>query len=88
MKTGVSYQLNLNYTYDKQSQLLYTNNIYFMFVGSFAHVHSKDEVLESVLEYIAILARPLVLQAEKHPVTWSHTFMDISVSVKIRIRIL
>ncbi|XP_025207776.1 voltage-dependent calcium channel subunit alpha-2/delta-3 isoform X2 [Melanaphis sacchari] len=46
--------------------------------GSFAHVHSKDEVLESVLKYIAVLARPLVLQAEKHPVTWSHTFMDIS----------
>jgi len=53
---------------------------YFIFVGSFAHVHSKDEVLESVLKYIAVLARPLVLQAEKHPVTWSHTFMDISVS--------
>ncbi|CAI6363760.1 unnamed protein product [Macrosiphum euphorbiae] len=46
--------------------------------GSFAHVHSKDEVLERVLKYIAVLARPLVLQAEKHPVTWSHTFMDIS----------
>ncbi|XP_050525107.1 voltage-dependent calcium channel subunit alpha-2/delta-3 isoform X2 [Daktulosphaira vitifoliae] len=46
--------------------------------GSFAHVHSKDEVVESVLKYIVILARPLVLQAEKHPVTWSHTFMDIS----------
>ncbi|VVC42026.1 Hypothetical protein CINCED_3A004436 [Cinara cedri] len=50
--------------------------------GSFAHVHSKDEVLESVLKYIEILARPLVLQAEKHPVTWSHTFMDISTKVK------
>jgi len=54
-----------------------------MFAGSFAHVHSKDEVLESVLKYIAVLARPLVLQAEKHPVTWSHTFMDISVSENI-----
>jgi len=50
-------------------------------VGSFAHVHSKDEVLESVLKYIAILARPLVLQAEKHPVTWSHAFMDVNVSI-------
>lgn len=60
------------------------NNIYyFTFAGSFAHVHSKDEVLESVLKYIAVLARPLVLQAEKHPVTWSHTFMDISVSENI-----
>jgi hypothetical protein len=55
----------------------------FYIIGSFAHVHSKDEVLESVLKYIAILARPLVLQAEKHPVTWSHTFMDISVSINI-----
>jgi len=69
------------------TKLISIYNIYSTFIGSFAHVHSKDEVLESVLKYIAILARPLVLQAEKHPVTWSHTFMDISVSVNIYIRI-
>lgn len=57
--------------------------MYAIIIGSFAHVHSKDEVLESVLKYIAVLARPLVLQAEKHPVTWSHTFMDVSVSIYI-----
>lgn len=58
-----------------------------MLIGSFAHVHSKDEVLESVLKYIEILARPLVLQAEKHPVTWSHTFMDVSVSTSTCVKI-
>lgn len=47
--------------------------------GNFTHVRTQEEVREQVLKYIPVVARPLVLQGEKHPIVWTHTYADITV---------
>lgn len=48
--------------------------------GDFQHIQTLDEVQEKVLEYVKLIAAPLVLQDEKHPPTWTHAFKDVTVS--------
>lgn len=47
--------------------------------GGFSHIQTLDEVQEKVFDYVAYIARPLVLQGIKHPPTWTHAFKDVTV---------
>nr|CAI5832359.1 unnamed protein product [Callosobruchus analis] len=46
--------------------------------GYFTHVQSLEQVTEAVLQYITVIARPLVLQGEEHPVSWTHAYADLT----------
>ncbi|XP_046603816.1 voltage-dependent calcium channel subunit alpha-2/delta-3 isoform X1 [Neodiprion virginianus] len=46
--------------------------------GYYSHVHTLSEVREQVLKYINVIARPLVLQKDIHPLSWTHAYADIS----------
>merc|ERR1719225_2091093 len=45
--------------------------------GYFTHVTTLAEVKEQVLKYIPVMARPLVLLREQHPVRWTGVYADI-----------
>merc|ERR1719228_168564 len=47
--------------------------------GYFTHVTTLAEVKEQVLKYIPVMARPLVLLRETHPVRWTGVYADIEV---------
>ncbi|XP_050314847.1 voltage-dependent calcium channel subunit alpha-2/delta-3 [Anthonomus grandis grandis] len=46
--------------------------------GYYTQVATLEQVTASVLQYIYVIARPLVLQAEDHPVSWTHAYADIT----------
>ena len=49
--------------------------------GYFTHVTTLAEVKEQVLKYIPVMARPLVLLRETHPVRWTGVYADIEVGI-------
>nr|XP_023018198.1 voltage-dependent calcium channel subunit alpha-2/delta-3-like [Leptinotarsa decemlineata] len=46
--------------------------------GYYTSVVSLEQITASVLKYISVIARPLVLQAEEHPVSWTHAYADLT----------
>lgn len=48
--------------------------------GYYVHLSTHAEVREQVLEYIPVMARPLVLNRTHHPVLWSQVYADVIVS--------
>ena len=50
--------------------------------GYFTHVTTLAEVKEQVLKYIPVMARPLVLLRDQHPVRWTGVYADIEVRNK------
>lgn len=49
--------------------------------GFYVHLSTLAEVRERVLEHVNVLARPLVLQREKHPVVWTPVYANITVCI-------
>lgn len=60
----------------------YTNQEHdsFFLSGYYVHLNTFSEVREQVLNYIHVMARPLVLQKD-HPVIWSEVYADVVVSI-------
>lgn len=46
--------------------------------GYYVHLSTLAEVREQVLQYIPVMARPLVLQKNDHPVIWTPVYADIT----------
>lgn len=44
--------------------------------GFFSHIETLDQVAEEVLEYVNVIANPLIMQSIEHPPTWTHAFLD------------
>ncbi|XP_045481925.1 voltage-dependent calcium channel subunit alpha-2/delta-3 isoform X1 [Harmonia axyridis] len=44
--------------------------------GYYVHIQAIEQVTFAVLEYINVIARPLILQEDDHPVSWTHVYMD------------
>lgn len=49
--------------------------------GYYVHLSDMAEVREMVLNYIPVMARPLVLGKHDHPVVWTQVYADVIVSV-------
>lgn len=47
--------------------------------GYYVHLSTLAEVREEVLNYIPVIARPLVLNKREHPVVWSEVYADVEV---------
>ncbi|XP_071745573.1 voltage-dependent calcium channel subunit alpha-2/delta-3 isoform X35 [Lepeophtheirus salmonis] len=45
--------------------------------GYFTHVTTLAEVKEQVLKYIPVMARPMVMYRDNHPITWTGVYADI-----------
>lgn len=49
--------------------------------GYYVHLSDTAEVREMVLNYIPVMARPLVLGRHDHPVVWTQVYADVVVRV-------
>lgn len=56
--------------------------------GYYVHLSTFSEVREQVLNYISVMARPLVLGKQYHPVIWTQVYADVIVSIKILNKLL
>ncbi|XP_070491988.1 voltage-dependent calcium channel subunit alpha-2/delta-3 isoform X2 [Chironomus tepperi] len=45
--------------------------------GYYVHLSTLAEVREQVLQYIPVMARPLVLNRTDHPIVWSQIYADV-----------
>ena len=55
-------------------------NVSLIISGYFTHVTTLGEVKEQVLKYVPVMARPMVMYRDKHPIVWTGVYADIEVS--------
>lgn len=44
--------------------------------GYYVHLSTLAEVREQVLNYVPVMARPLVLNGDDHPIIWTQAYAD------------
>lgn len=71
--------INIIYIKYNYSLLIIIN---ILLTGYYVHLSTLAEVREQVLQYVPVMARPLVLQKTDHPVIWTPVYADITVSWK------
>ena len=47
--------------------------------GYFTHVTTLAEVKEQVLKYVPVMARPMVMYRNEHPIQWTGVYADVEV---------
>ncbi|KAJ3622682.1 hypothetical protein MTP99_018970 [Tenebrio molitor] len=52
--------------------------------GFYTQVQTLEQVTTAVLQYINVIARPLVLQAKDHPISWTHAYVDMTLKEENR----
>ncbi len=52
--------------------------------GYFTHVTTLAEVKEQVLKYVPVMARPMVMYKNNHPVQWTGVYADVEVRTESR----
>lgn len=51
--------------------------------GYYVHIDTPSEVRDHVLKYMSVMARPLVLNQNIHPISWTNTYADALVRIMI-----
>lgn len=49
--------------------------------GYFVHLENEAEVRQKVLKYIPVVARPLALYGDQHPLMWTPVYANIIVKI-------
>ena len=77
IKVNKSHHLNFFFlwreTYYKEEKSKFLMML-FLIKGYFAKVQNSEDAQEKVLQYIAVLARPMVLYQHDHPVQWTPVY--------------
>jgi hypothetical protein len=50
-----------------------------LILGYFTHVTTLAEVKEQVLKYVPVMARPMVMYRNNHPIQWTGVYADVEV---------
>jgi hypothetical protein len=53
-------------------------------LGFYARVSNRQEAREAALRHVEVLARPLVLYQNNHPIYWSPSFVDVKVRTLLK----
>ena len=52
--------------------------------GYFTHVTTLAEVKEQVLKYVPVMARPMVMYRNEHPIQWTGVYADVEVGETVK----
>lgn len=52
----------------------------FLVLGFYVRIRNEDEVREKVLHYIEVMARPMVMYQNDHPLHWTPVYVGGQVS--------
>ncbi len=55
--------------------------------GYFTHVTTLAEVKEQVLKYVPVMARPMVMYRNNHPIQWTGVYADVEVRSNFKIKV-
>lgn len=55
-----------------------------IFLGYYSRIQNFEEIKEKVLHYIEVMARPMVMYQNDHPIQWTPAYVGGKVSKQIR----
>lgn len=57
-------------------------NISKLFLGFYSRIDEYDTIREKVLSYVNVMARPMVMYQNDHPIHWTPPFVGGKVGIK------